>query len=198
MPSSSIHTPLGTFTNPNNSSVTCAESMSDGCAAAAFSMYGRAASGSTSSATVTISTPCGAHRSRNSFHSGRSKRHPHHDAHEVRTTFLPRRLESVNTVAVGVRQLGARARRPSSAPGPSPRSPGRAPKGRGPRRPRSAYRAGPRSRAASRRPSSRRASAGSGTHTSPLHAPSGLIAQPVRASNTSSATVRSSKITARR
>ena len=57
MPSSSIHTPFGTLTMPSSSSTTWAWSIRDGCSGAARSMYGRAASASTSSATVTISTP---------------------------------------------------------------------------------------------------------------------------------------------
>src|SRR5690242_2438766 len=50
----------------------------------------------------------------------------------------------------------------------------------------------------STRPSPKRAFACSGTHTSPLHAPSGLIAQPVAASKAEASTARSVRITTRR
>ena len=51
----------------------------------------RAASGLTSRATVTISSPAGCSSFRRACHTGRSKRHPHQDAQATSNTFWPRR-----------------------------------------------------------------------------------------------------------
>ncbi len=64
--------------------------MSDGCAGCAGSIHGRTASTPpVSSATVTISNPCGCNSRRNSCHTGRSKRQPHQLAQATSSTFWP-------------------------------------------------------------------------------------------------------------
>ena len=193
MPVSSIHTPFGTFTKPNSSSTTCAESISDGCRGSAASMNGRAASGSTSSATVTISRPrSGWQFMRSACHTGRSKRQPHHDAQATSNTFCPSRLDSLNGLpsAPGSSSSGARAvvsaRPPPAVSGPSAHSPVRL------RHERHAEPIGEHADVEATVGGAHRS--GSGTHTSPLQAPSGLIAQPVRDSNAPASTASSERI----
>ena len=147
---------------------------------------------------MTTSRPCGCQRSRCSCHTGRSKRQPHHDAHATSNTFWPCRLDSLNGLpsASGSSSSGATAEVSDAAGDRGLRT----------ERPDAVRLVGDerhaeplaRGRDASRRPSAR-ADLGRAAGRTPraLHAPCGLIAQPVRVSNSCSSTVRSCRITVR-
>ena len=193
IPSSSIQIPLGTLTMPNKASTTCAASMSEGCSAAAFAIHGPAVSlPRASSATVTISSPCGLSSVRSSCHTGRSRRQPHHDAHATSSTFVPRSDDKRNDPPrkSGSSSSGAIALRSARPPASAP----------------SAHRpwtcvVNERHRESLRRGSEldcgRDRRQRNGTQRSPRHRPSGFASHPVTRSNSATGTIELVKITTR-
>ena len=165
---------LGMLTTPNNVSRRCVGSSSDGCSGAAASMNGREASGSLSSSeTVTTSTPRGCSSVRSACHPGRSKRQPQYGAQATSSDLLAAQRRQVEVVAVeiGEHELGCRGG--DECP-PADRG--------GPQRPQPVLvvvddchpeAVGRPGEVEAVRPGA------SGTQTSPLHAPCGLISQPV-------------------
>ena len=122
-----------------------------------------------------ISTPWPWTSLRSACHPGRSKRQPQYGAQEASTTFFPRNDDRRDVFArehVGQGQLGCFGggeRTPTKTLGPIDHSPASA----------SATMAMPSRSAVATRLNPAPADRSSGTHTSPLHAPSGLICQPV-------------------
>ena len=82
--------------------------MSDGCVGFAASIHGRASSGVLSSATVITVKPRPFSSSYSACQTGRSRRHPHHEAQATSRIFLPRcspqRVQA--PVEVGQREVG--------------------------------------------------------------------------------------------
>ena len=182
---------VGTFTTPSSSSSRCASSISAGCSGLARSIHGPAAS-----------RAADVERDRHDLEALRvqlgSQFLPHGQVEAASSPRGPRDEQDLLAVQRGQRErvpvrdraASRRAARPTAAR--ARRTPGRAPTARAPRRGRAPCRAARRARATSSRspPSS-----GSGTQRSALHAPSGLISQPVRARSSSGVTSRRSRIT---
>src|SRR5215207_4333694 len=193
VPVSSIHTAMGTLTNPNSSSVTWVTSIRLGCVGAAASIQGRAFSGLTSSATDTTVRPAGSSSAYSACHPGRLARQPHQLAQATSSTLRPCSADSLKGLPSASMSSGSaaaadvRAWPPDS--GPSAQRPWSASCTSGMRR-RSAMSSTPSVPSSALTPRA-------GTQTSPLHRPSGLASQPVRSANADAPTRSDSRSTAR-